>query len=144
MRSLFDSTFLIALLDDDHNFHDRAIDWFHDNKSSGWASCPLTQNAFLRILSQPGYSSSQTYALIELRDLLRRNIRDTDHEFWPDDISLLDSSRIDFDRIFGPNQLTDIYLLAIANHRDGRLVTFDERIPLSAVRNATPANLCIV
>ena len=36
------------------------------------------------------------------------------------------------------------YLLALAVHNQGRLVTFDQRIPLSAVHGATPAHLVVL
>jgi uncharacterized protein len=40
--------------------------------------------------------------------------------------------------------LTDLYLLALAAKHHGRLVTFDQGIPLSAISNAKTANLCNV
>ena len=82
--------------------------------------------------------------LAELRDLLRENIRRTDHEFWPDDISLLDDSIIWPEYVLGPKQLTDVYLLALAVRNNGRLVTFDEKISISAVNGAKDENLVIV
>ena len=66
------------------------------------------------------------------------------HEFWPDEVSVLDSAVLDSTRIHGPRQLTDIYLLALAVKREGRLVTFDTGIPLAAVRKATKRELLIL
>jgi predicted nucleic acid-binding protein len=66
------------------------------------------------------------------------------HEFWPDEVSLLDSDVVDSTRIHGPRQLTDIYLLALAVQHEGRLVTFDNGIPLAAVRKATTQNMLIL
>jgi uncharacterized protein len=63
------------------------------------------------------------------------------HHFWPDDVSLLDPSIADFDRIHGPRQLTDVYLLALAVRNEGRLVTFDSAIPLAAVRGTKRSQL---
>jgi NAD(P)-dependent dehydrogenase (short-subunit alcohol dehydrogenase family) len=60
---------------------------------------------------------------------------------WPDGISVLDPETIDQTRIQGPRQLTDIYLLALAVRREARFVTFDDKIPLTAVRRAKPQNL---
>jgi predicted nucleic acid-binding protein len=71
--------------------------------------------------------------------------RDPDlHEFWTDEISLLDGDTIDRSRIHGPRQITDIYLLALATSRGGRFVTFDGKIPLAAVRQATQKNLLVL
>ena len=66
------------------------------------------------------------------------------HAFWPDDISLLDSRIVDFERIHGPRQLTDVYLLALAFRRRGRFVTFDTAVPLKAVKGATNDNLVVL
>jgi predicted nucleic acid-binding protein len=66
------------------------------------------------------------------------------HAFWPDEVSLLNADDVDATRIHGPRQLTDIYLLALAVRHEGRLVTFDDGIPLTAVRNATTQRLLIL
>jgi uncharacterized protein len=66
------------------------------------------------------------------------------HEFWPDEVSLLDSGVVDSSRIHGPRQLTDVYLLALAVQHQGKLVTFDAGIPLAAARKATTRNLLIL
>jgi predicted nucleic acid-binding protein len=76
--------------------------------------------------------------------LLGEQVIDTDHTFWPDDISLLDSRRFDFDRIVGPKQLTDVYLLALAVKHGGRLATFDRTIPVSAIRGGELQHLAVV
>ena len=54
MRSLLDVNVLIALLDQDHSLHVRARDWYGTHARAGWASCPLTQNRCLRIMSHSG------------------------------------------------------------------------------------------
>jgi len=66
------------------------------------------------------------------------------HEFWSDELSLLDSGAFDPTRIHGPRHLTDIYLLGLAVHHKGRLVTFDSGIPLAAVRGAHPRHLLVL
>ena len=66
------------------------------------------------------------------------------HEFWADDISLLDPHVADFSRIQGPRQLTDIYLLALAVKRGGRFVTFDSGIALDAVKGAKKSHLLVL
>src|SRR5436309_764924 len=65
-------------------------------------------------------------------------------EFWPADISLLDSGRIDPARVLGPKQVTDLYLLALAVRRDGCFATFDASVPLSAVPGAEPEHLAVI
>jgi predicted nucleic acid-binding protein len=46
--------------------------------------------------------------------------------------------------LLGPRQLTDIYLLALAVHRGGRLVTMDARISRVAVVGARPEHLVVL
>ena len=65
----------------------------------------------------------------------------SDHEFWPDDVSIADDQRFDRSFILGPNQITDVYLLGLAVKNGGRLVTFDRALPLKAVRGAEPRHL---
>ena len=142
MRALLDVNVLIALLDSDHASHDSAIKWFAKHAREGWASSPITQNGCIRIMSNSGYPNPlPIQAVIErLAEACQQDI----HEFWPDDVSLLDPHVVDTTRIHGPRQLTDIYLLALAVQHDGRLVTFDSGIPLTAVRRATPQKLLIL
>ena len=142
MRSLLDVNVLIALLDSDHASHDTAIRWFAKHARAGWASCPITQNGCIRIMSNHGYPNPlPVHAVIErLAEACDEDI----HEFWPDEVSLLDSDVVDSTRIHGPRQLTDIYLLALAVQHEGRLVTFDNGITLAAVRKATTQNMLIL
>jgi toxin-antitoxin system PIN domain toxin len=142
VRALLDVNVLIALLDADHASHDSAVDWFTKHARKGWASCPITQNGCIRIMSNPNYPKPlPVQAVIErLADACRQNI----HDFWSDDVSLLNSEVVDATRIHGPRQLTDIYLLALAVQNEGRLVTFDSGIPLSAVRKASTQTLLIL
>ena len=46
--------------------------------------------------------------------------------------------------ILGPNQITDVYLLAVAVRNGGRLATFDRGIPIAAVRGAEPRHLVVI
>ena len=142
MRALLDVNVLIALLDSDHASHDSTISWFSNHAREGWASCPITQNGCIRVMSNPGYPNPlPVRAVIDrLADAGRQNI----HEFWPDEVSLLDSDVVDSTRVHGPRQLTDLYLLALAVRRGGRLVTFDTGIALAAVKKATKQNLLLL
>jgi len=138
-RALLDVNVLIALHDQQHVHHETAAKWFIENARGGWASCPLTQNDCVRVMSQPGYPNA--IAVGEAVALLQRSCSHAHHEFWADDISLLDARRMVHGRMHGHRQLTDLYLLALAVNHGGRLVTFDAQIPLSAVRGATARHL---
>ena len=125
-------------------FHDRAHAWWAQNQAAGWASCPITENGVVRIMSNPGYSQRARFVPAELMARLRTFAAQSNHEFWPDDISLRDPAVFAPERITGSRQLTDIYLLALAAKHEGRLATFDGNIPLEPARSATPANLLAV
>ena len=142
MRALFDVNSLIALLDIDHPFHGQVFTWNRRNLEHGWASCPLTQNGYLRIRSQPRYS--RPLSLAEAYEQLLDATSSRHHQFIADDISLLDDTLVRFRDVTGPRQLTDVYLLALAVKHDARLVTLDSRISLDAVRGATPSRLVVI
>jgi predicted nucleic acid-binding protein len=98
----------------------------------------------VRVLNLPAYSQRGPLGLGRVRDRLAQACAQLDHEFWPDDLSVRDPSRLNFDRIHGHNQLTDAYLLALAVHRRGCLVTFDRAIALDAVHGATARHLTVL
>ncbi len=93
-------------------------------------------------MSQPAYQQPITVAFA--LDFLARQIANSDHEFWPDHISLLDTDFFDRDGILGPRQITDVYLLALAAKHGGRLVTMDTAIPHAAARHAGPEHLVVI
>jgi uncharacterized protein len=142
VRSLFDVSVLIALLDPDHIHHGFVQSWWGENSTSGWASCPITQNGFVRIVSQPSYGSGFTAA--EAVERLAHETSRANHLFWPDDTEIVDPSRFDHRAILGPNQITDIYLLGLAAKRSGRFVTLDRGASIAAVKMATPEHLVIL
>ena len=142
MRALLDVNVLIALLDVQHMHHDNARSWLRENIQHGWATCPITQNGCLRIMAQPGYLNSRPTQAVARR--LSEAIVAGYHQFWPDDMSLLDSGVVDWRLIVGPKQITDVYLLALATTRQGRFVTFDSRIVPDAVVGARDRNYCVI
>jgi toxin-antitoxin system PIN domain toxin len=142
MRALLDVNVLIALLDSDHALHERADDWFAAHARQGWASCPITENGCIRIMSHPAYPNAIHAGRVAER--LREAASDQHHEFWPDDLSILDISAFDSTRIHGPRQITDVYLLALAVRHGGRFVTFDLGVSGAAVRDAETRHLLVI
>jgi toxin-antitoxin system PIN domain toxin len=142
MRALLDVNVLLALLDHAHIHHSAARAWLTTHAADGWASCPLTENGFVRIISQPKDPRPITPA--HAIHLLAAAAATPLHEFWPCDVSILDPSIIDPSRIHGPRQLTDLYLLALAVRHGGALVTFDGSIPRSAVPGAGADHLVVI
>lgn len=142
MRALLDVNVLIALLDADHTLHRGAMAWFEANAPTGWASCPITENGCVRIMSHPGYPHPLPVHTVVER--LAEARADRHHEFWPDDISLTNRRVADSSRIHGRRQITDAYLLALAVHRSGRFVTFDTSVPRDAVVGAGASHLVVL
>ena len=142
MRSLLDVNVLIALLDEDHANHRVVTSWLASNIESGWASCPLTQNGCVRILSQPGYPNP--FGIADAVERLRAAVSTLHHQFVADDVSLLDDAVVYGDSLSSYREVTDVYLLALAVSHGARFVTLDKRVPLSAVRGAGGESLVVI
>jgi uncharacterized protein len=134
MRALLDVNVLIALLDAGHAYHARASDWLAQNLDSGWASCPITQNGCIRIMSQPAYPNSRPAG--EVAQRLGEAAATRFHEFWADSLSLLEPGVLNWRHVLGSRQVTDAYLLALAVRNGGRFVTFDGGVGTAAVADA--------
>lgn len=130
--ALLDVNLLVALFDPDHVHHNLAHDWFADNRSAGWATCPITENGFVRVLANPAYGSV-VLRPADLVERLRVFCASGHHHFWPETVSLTDRALFNPACIGGHRQLTDIYLLGLAKKVGGRLATLDRTIPLKAV-----------
>lgn len=142
MRALLDVNVLIALLDAGHIHHALAMSWLEREVRQGWASCPITQNGCVRIMSQPGYPGALPAAQVAER--LTEAAASPDHQFWPANVSLLGDGVFDWSRVLGHRQVTDAYLLSLAVHHGGRLVTLDRRISPEAVVGAKPEQLVVL
>lgn len=138
MVYLLDVNLLLALCDPNHTHHEAAHHWFALRGRLGWATCPITENGFVRVAGQPAYPSSPGGPDV-VRALLQRFRRTGKHQFWPDDISVLDTTRFGVPLPLNPRHVTDVYLLGLAAEHRGKLATLDRRIPLSAVRQGPEA-----
>jgi len=141
--ALLDVSILIALFDADHVHHQVAHDWFQDQRASGWATCPMTENGFIRIatnrlLFDPPKQTAE--AIAELTAFCESG----HHQFWPDSVSLVDKRTFAAPMIRGPKQVADIYLLGLATARNGVFATLDRSVPLNAVKGATRSNLIVL
>ena len=125
MTFLLDVNLLIALFDRQHVNHESAHAWFAKSAIASWASCPITENGFLRVVSSPAYPTV-TATPEEAMTHLERFCALPGHVFWPDEVSLLDALDGSLKRrLAGHGQITDFYLAALAAHRGGRLATCD-------------------
>lgn len=133
---LLDVNALLALHDPVHVHHRAARAWFAEEGQQAWATCPITENGFVRIASHPSYPNPMGGVQGAILRVLRfREV--TGHQFWTDDVTICD--------VLEPNALitqahvTDVYLLALAIKNGGKLATFDGRMPVRAVRGGREA-----
>jgi len=141
--ALLDVNVLVALFDPDHIHHDLAHDWFADHRAAGWATCPLTENAFVRIVSNPRYRPDAARPGLVIAQL-RRFCESGQHHFWAATVSLRDDDLFVVDAARGHRQLTDLYLLGLARKMGGALATFDRTIPLAAVKGIRSDQLAVI
>ncbi len=137
---LLDTNVLLALFDPWHVHHEAAHRWFERNRASGWATCPIVENGFVRISSMQEYPNSPGNAS-EVAGRLMAFCDDPAHTFWPDDVRISDIINAGSVLIHG--QITDVYLLGLAVHNRGKLATFDRRIAAALVRGG-PAALSVI
>lgn len=132
MTYLLDVNVLVALLDQDHVYHDSAQRWFETDGRASWATCPITENGVIRILGHSRYPKGPgtPAAAGELLGGIRRL---EGHCFWTDEISLFGIGPVRLEAIATSAQVSDTYLLALAVHRGGKLATFDRRLTSAAV-----------
>lgn len=123
---LLDANVLIALATPEHILNQRAAAWFR--KGHRFATCPITQGVVIRFHLRAGLGATAESAKLLLQAIssLPR------HEFWPDDASFLDMSTRG---IAGHRQVTDAYLVLLAQKHGGSVATMDKA--LAAVHPGT-------
>jgi uncharacterized protein len=136
---LLDVNVLVALAWPGHEDHERVQVWFARNADAGWATCPFTEAAFVRIISNPAFSPRAVSPQEALR-ALKISLKHPTHRFWATDIGFGDAVQRFQDRLIGHKQVTDAYLLGLVIHKRGKLATLDRSLgslldPKSAERN---------
>lgn len=113
-----------------HVHHDVAHRWFAGTGAGAWATCPITENGFVRIASHPRYPN-RPEDLGAVLAILRQFCAARGHHFWTEDVSIRDLLRSD--RIITHAHVTDAFLLGLAIHKGGKLATLDQRLPVVAL-----------
>ena len=119
---------LLALLWENHMFHTRVAVWFVDARDRGWATCPITEQGFVRVASNPAYMRPAAGVRSALDLLQKTTAANSNHHFWPGTLPLSELDITIRQCLRGHNQITDAYLLSLAMHHKGKLVTFDRRM----------------
>lgn len=124
---LLDVNVLVALTWPTHVHHGAARYWFDQCSAAGWATCPITQLGFVRL-------SSNTRIIrdaVSPRDavaMLKRLTALPGHEFWGGELPLSTTGPFASLAFVGHRQVTDAYLLALAQRKDEKLATLDRGV----------------
>ena len=131
---LLDVNLMVALIDPAHIHHEPAHQWWASHVVEPWATCAITENGLVRVLTQPRYPN-RVETIDEAVGLLSRwkNSHRATHRWWPIDVSLTDRSLFEPEKLTGPGQVTDACLLAVARRHGGAFVSFDRTLPWQAV-----------
>ena len=122
--ALLDLNILTALLWPAHEHHEAAHRWFSARANARWATCSFTQLGFVRITSNPAFSRD-ALSPTEAAALLAENLTHPGHEFWTEGLQVPAAIKAMEAGLQGYRQLTDAYLLDLANRRKGVLAIFD-------------------
>ena len=133
---LLDVNVLIALVDTNHVHHEVVADWFWQHHVDGWATCPITENGFIRILGHVNYPNGPQSA-DAARSLLVALCAQAGHQFWADAVSLRTLDR--YPELPISKHLTNYYLLASAIAKRAKLATLDQRISPSLITGGEDA-----
>lgn len=134
---LLDVNVLIALADPLHVHSARTNQWFAAIQGEAWATCPLVENGFLRIMGSPSYHESPGPPQA-INSLLREIRTRPGHQFWADSVSLCD-----YNALPASKHLTDFYLLALAVRHKARFATHDRRIDPAVIPGGEEA-YCVI
>jgi len=143
MIHLLDVNVLVALFDPGHVHHEAAHRWFSATREEGWATCPMTENGFVRVVSNPAYPGRCT-RVADAVARLRRFSESGGHTSWPDDVSILRNELFDPSHLAGHREVTDVYLLGLAVLHEGTLATFDRSVRTSAVPGFQAGHLLVL
>jgi toxin-antitoxin system PIN domain toxin len=121
---LLDANLLIALAWPQHVHHAKAHEWFAKVGRAAWATCPLTELAFIRISSNPKIIP-EAVTPREALTMLMKIVGLSGHHFWTDEVTPTKAATFDSLALVGHRQVTSAYLVALAQHHKGKLATLD-------------------
>jgi toxin-antitoxin system PIN domain toxin len=122
MTYLLDANVLIALTNQSHVHHSRARRWFGSERAK-FATCPITQGALVRHYLRDAENPDIDDAFQILRGIESL----PDHEFWPDSLPYINVRMVG---VIGHRQVTDAYLVSLAESRGGQLASMDKGLSL--------------
>jgi uncharacterized protein len=124
---LLDVNVLIAIQWEQDESHKAVFDWFTKTGINSFATCALTQTSWMRMMMNPSFPGRKA-SMVEAWDALRNLTRLKGHTLWSTSPAYADATAPFARKIFGHLQITDAYLLGLAIHEKGALVTRDRGI----------------
>ncbi len=140
---LLDVNVLVARFWEPHVFHRKVRAWMASHEREGWATCPITQAGLVRTICNPGFSQDSPRPAEAIHWLAETLRGARSHQFWADDLPVSAACSECAPQLSGFKQLTDAYLLVLAIHRNGRLLTLDQRM-LALTPEESPARKALV
>jgi toxin-antitoxin system PIN domain toxin len=131
---LLDVNVLLALAWPQHVHSALAQDWFAQRGQAGWATCLITQLAFLRLSSNRQFVADAVSPGQAL-ELLRQAVAAPGHAYWGECDAPTDNAVLALPGVVGHRQVTDSYLLSLAIAHQGRLATLDRGLVAFAKAN---------
>ncbi len=129
---LLDANALLALAWPNHPHHRAVHRWLAGVPQRPWATCALTQSAFVRLSCNPRIVGVTVFPRQAL-DILARNTAVDTHRFWAEQPPVAEVLAPFRECLIGYRQVTDAYLLGLAVSRSGCLVTLDKGLAAIAV-----------
>jgi uncharacterized protein len=131
--ALLDVNVLLALAWPNHQHHVAAHRWFRREAADGWATCALTQLAFIRLSSNPAYTA-EAVSPGAAAALLLQYCEHPTHQLWESPPAA--EPRL-YQKSLGHQQVNDAWMVELARRQQGRLVTFDVQLQVHDVAGTT-------
>jgi len=125
--ALLDVSVLVASIDEGHVAYKKVHAWLRESGGKPWATCPLTEAGFVRIIANPIFHPEKTRLVDALALLANMTLR-PGHRFWPVNIGFAEAVEPFQEKLVGHQQVADAYLLGLAIKNKGRLITLDSGI----------------
>ncbi|MEO6625867.1 MAG: TA system VapC family ribonuclease toxin [Burkholderiaceae bacterium] len=137
---LLDANLLIALTHSSHVHHAVAQQWFNQARRRQFATCALTQLAFVRLSSNPRVTGANI-SPAEAMEALAEWTAHPGHVFWPDILAPVEVPVLNSPAVVGYRQVTDAYLLGLASAHKQKLATLDRALLTFASATGLTAHL---
>jgi len=135
---LLHANMLLALAWPNHPHHSRAHQWMSAYPRRQWATCAITQSAFVRLSCNPKIVGARVFPHQAI-EVLAGNTAGSTHRFWSEHPPVAQMLAPFGDRLVGYRQITDAYLLSLAAYHSGVLASLDEGLaglPKDVLRHA--------